>query len=295
MGGAINKVVEVGSLGLIKDATGSEAAADAAKGAAATQAAYQREALEYLKQSDRIPQAFREDAIKRLGGMFGVEGFDSEGEPLAVGDPLATQAERIKLAQESPLYGAILGGQKAGEESILRNASATGGLRSGNVQNALYDYNTQLQNKALVDSYNQQIYEENRMLQGLGSLAQLPSLTTGIANQTSQIGQTLSQGQIGAQQSSNAADQAMIGNLLGLGAIGAAFTGSDERLKKDIEKIGVKNGHNWYRWTWNDIANRIGYKGTTEGVIAQEVQKTNPDAVVTVNGYLHVNYEALGV
>ena len=291
MGGSINKIVSVGSSGLIKDASGSEAAADASKDAANTQAAYQREALEYLKQSDRIPQAFREDAIKRLGGMFGVEGFDSDGEPLAVGDPLATQAERIALAQQSPYYQQIMGGQMAGEESILRNAAATGGMRSGNVQNALYDYNAQLQNKALTESYNQQIQEENRMLQGLSGLAQLPSLTTGIANQTSKIGQTLGQGMVGAQQSANAADQAMMGNILSVAAIAA----SDERLKKDIEKIGVKNGHNWYRWTWNDIANRIGYKGTTEGVIAQEVQKANPEAVVVVNGYLHVNYEALGV
>ena len=281
--------------GITESLFGSDDGEEAARDAARAQEEWQREALDYLKQTEALPQAAREAAISRLGGYFGVDMLGEDGEQLAVGGALPDQAERIALAQQSPYYQQIMGAQKSGEDSILRNAAATGGLRSGNVQNALYDYNTQLQNKALTDSYNQQIQEENRMLQGLGSLAQLPSLTTGIANQTSQIGQTLSQGQIGAQQSSNAADQAMIGNLLGLGAIGAAFTGSDERLKKDIEKIGVKNGHNWYRWTWNDIANRIGYKGTTEGVIAQEVQKTNPDAVAMVNGYLHVNYEALGV
>ena len=289
MGGAVNKVVEVGSLGLIKDATGSEAAASAAKKAAGTQAAYQQRALDYLMQSEKIPQELRESALTRLGAMFGVPRMDEEGEPLG-GDALATQAQRIEAAKASPLYQEILGGQKAGEESLMRQAGMTGGLRSGNIQSALYDYSTQLQNKALTDAYNQQISEENRILQGLSGLGNLPSLTTGIAQQTSGIGQTLAQGQIGAAQSAQAADQAMIGNALSLGAI---FAASDERLKRGIEHIGQKNGFNWYRWKWNDKAKALGLTGEAEGVIAQEVRKILPDAVREQHGYLQVDYNLI--
>jgi hypothetical protein len=290
MGGAVNKVVEVGSLGLIKDATGSEAAASAAKKAAGTQAAYQQRALDYLMQSEKIPQELRESALTRLGAMFGVPRMDEEGEPLG-GDPLATQAQRIEAAKASPLYQEILGGQKAGEESLMRQAGMTGGLRSGNIQSALYDYSTQLQNKALTDAYNQQISEENRILQGLSGLGNLPSLTTGIAQQTAGIGQTLAQGQIGAAQSAQAADQAMIGNAMQAAAIASMF--SDERLKRGIEHIGQKNGFNWYRWKWNDKAAALGLTGEAEGVIAQEVRKILPEAVREQHGYLHVDYNLI--
>ena len=87
------------------------------------------------------------------------------------------------------------------------------------------------------------------------------------------------------------------GNLVsGIGtAYGALFGGSDKRMKKDIKFLGKEKGHNIYSWNWNDKAKSIGWdKYPTIGVMAQEVMKYMPEAVVKdENGYLLVNYGEL--
>jgi hypothetical protein len=78
-----------------------------------------------------------------------------------------------------------------------------------------------------------------------------------------------------------------------IGSIGAALiTSCDERLKENIEYHGIINGIRTYSWDWNAKAKAIGYdKYPTVGVLAQEIQKTNPEAVfVGPQGYLMVNY-----
>jgi hypothetical protein len=153
--------------------------ADSQTQAANTAAASQTEALNYLREVEKVPQQFRQEALMKLGGLSGLEG--GEG----------SQAELIARAEKSPLYAAIMSGRKAGESSILRNASATGGLRSGNVQADMYGFNVDLKTKALLESYNQQ-------LTGLQGLAQLPSNANNIASTMSGIGTTLAGGISGA-------------------------------------------------------------------------------------------------
>ena len=73
---------------------------------------------------------------------------------------------------------------------------------------------------------------------------------------------------------------------------------SDINLKKDIKLIKtLKNGIRLFTWKWNDKAKEIGadvYPQT--GVIAQEVRKTNPDAVFEgLAGYLMVDYSKLNL
>ena len=79
--------------------------------------------------------------------------------------------------------------------------------------------------------------------------------------------------------------------------IGAAYagSGSDVRLKENIQPYDTLNGVQFYTWDWNDTAKKIGYdKYPTMGVIAQEVQKTHPDTVIEgPEGYLMVNYGKL--
>jgi hypothetical protein len=83
-----------------------------------------------------------------------------------------------------------------------------------------------------------------------------------------------------------------IGEFLGAGGL---FGFSDKRLKKNIKFIGKsKEGFNLYKWDWNDIAKKLGINHSTVGVIAQEIQKTNPSAISkSDNGYLMVNYGEL--
>jgi hypothetical protein len=84
---------------------------------------------------------------------------------------------------------------------------------------------------------------------------------------------------------------ALLGGLFGLGAAGV-YKFSDKRLKKDIKKIGKTNdGQNLYSYK---------YRGSDEpqiGLMAGEVEKKRPDAVITTpSGYKAVNYDkALGL
>ena len=81
-----------------------------------------------------------------------------------------------------------------------------------------------------------------------------------------------------------------------VGAIGAAMITSDIRLKEDIKHFTtLPSGIEMYTWKWNAKAQRLGAPVTTSiGVIAQEIQKTHPEAVLTgEQGYLMVNYGKL--
>jgi hypothetical protein len=66
---------------------------------------------------------------------------------------------------------------------------------------------------------------------------------------------------------------------------------SDIRLKHDIVLLGhLENGLGFYRFSYN------GSDKAYVGVIAQEVQQVSPQAVTRGrDGYLRVNYDALGV
>ena len=68
---------------------------------------------------------------------------------------------------------------------------------------------------------------------------------------------------------------------------------SDVRLKADIEYLGVSgNGHKLYSFRYQNDDARIRHVG----VMAQEVLKVHPDAVVTrPDGYYAVHYEKLGL
>ena len=117
----------------------------------------------------------------------------------------------------------------------------------------------------------------------IGQAARGQDLTTG-------IGATLSAGQVGDANAKAQQQQ----NLLSAAAVAASFF-SDARLKTNIKKAGEKAGHNWYTWTWNNLAKKMfGLIGDSEGVIAQQAQKISPNAVSRdSSGYLKVNYGAL--
>ena len=185
--------------GNLDDLTG-KTAADAAEQAAKTAAEAETQKLNYLKEINKLPQEYKEKALTQLASVFGIGG-DTTG-----------QQTIINQAKASPLYSEIMGGLKSGEESIMRNAAMTGGLRSGNIQSALADYSTQLSNKALSDAYSQQ-------LSGLTGLAGLNTGTSDIANTMSNIGQIQSQGILGSAQARMAATQNLLNTGLGIAGL----------------------------------------------------------------------------
>jgi hypothetical protein len=78
------------------------------------------------------------------------------------------------------------------------------------------------------------------------------------------------------------------------GAALAVGLPSDVRLKDDILAIGqTADGQTVYTWRWNDEAERIGVDNNpTIGLLAQEVEKRNPDAIVEgSDGYKRIKYD----
>ena len=69
--------------------------------------------------------------------------------------------------------------------------------------------------------------------------------------------------------------------------VAAQLRASDRRLKRDIVRIGtLPSGLGWYRfrYVWGE---------PSEGVMAQEVMRVAPEAVIEVGGYLMVDYGML--
>jgi hypothetical protein len=97
------------------------------------------------------------------------------------------------------------------------------------------------------------------------------------------------QNQMGAYNSKMQQQQGIVGGLFGLG--GKLIGLSDRRAKRDIKPVGKLMGHKLYEYN---------YKGKFDdgqkhvGVMAQEAEKTRPDAVETrSDGLKQVNYGKL--
>lgn len=251
---------------------GNDDLADASREASEITAEYQREALGYLKDRERLPQQFREGALQQFGGLYRLPG----------GDPAADA--RIR---QNPMFQATLGQLPQQEEAILRNQSATGALRSGGTD-------MMLANNQRMNTLN--AYQNT--LGGLQSLANLPSNAGQIAQQTAGIGQTLGQGVLGAAQTQQAQQQAGFGNMMGLGQLGLAAFGAfcDPALKDNPRKIGKVGGYTIYEWDWNEKAQAMGAVGKGVGPMADEIERFEAERIEIRNGFKYVKplagYEA---
>ncbi|MFV2055125.1 MAG: hypothetical protein ACC707_01605 [Thiohalomonadales bacterium] len=227
---------------------------------------WRQRGLTYQIEQDKLPTQFRNNALTRLNKIYaGGEG----------------QNQFIQEAKSSELYKNLM---STGEESILRNASATGGLRSGNVQNTLADFSK----SALLDTYNSQ-------LSGIQGMAGLPSNANAINNSMANIGTANSQA-IMAQRAMDQQSNQNMQNLIGQGVQAyAAYQYSDIRAKDKIRFIGKENGFNIYSWRWNKVGKFLGLSGKGRGVLAHEIHKTHPEAILVKNGILMVDYGKLGV
>jgi len=236
---------------LYEDLSG-KTAADAAKDAANKAAAGQQAGLDYLKETEEIPQALRQAGLQQLGGIAGLPGFEEFG----------SQQQLIDRAQASPFFQSQL---ETGREATARLGSGQGGFRGGSTASDIVGYEQNLLNQA----YQQQ-------LGGIQNLAQLPSAAPQIAQQYGQIGQTQAQGITAGAQ----AQQQGFGNMLKLGGqIGSAYLMSDVRLKDNIVKTGGTSHPDIHKYTW-DWKQESGKTGSDSGYLAQEVEKVWPDYVI---------------
>jgi len=269
-------IVETGK-DIITGKGAEEAAAKASEASirgAEIAAGSQREALDYLKERERLPRGIGEAALTARAGEFGIQ--------RGPGGEFGFEGSALERAEASPFYQRA---QQLGEESVLKYGAATGGLRSGSTIENLARVNQE----SLYGAYQQQ-------LQGLGSLTNQPTFAPQIAGFTAGIGETLGQGHIGAAQAYQQGQQNKYSNFIGLGTLATkAFTASDVRLKDRITWVDNINGHDIFVWFWNKLAEELNLFGAGTGVIAQNIEKYRPDVIGLEKGYKTVNYKKLGL
>lgn len=158
----------VAGAAVVGGAVSANAQKKSAQGAANAQAASAQQGIEA---QERQFQAITEMlAPYRLGGekAFGAQqnllGLNGDG----------AQSAAIAALQGSPQFTAAL---QQGENSILQNASATGGLRGGNTQAALAQFSPQLLAQTINDQYTR--------LGGVSAMGQNAAAQTGTFGQAS--------------------------------------------------------------------------------------------------------------
>lgn len=195
----------------IGDITGANDAADAAKAAAKTQAqAAQAGIDEQRRQFDALINLMSPYVTAGTGAMSAQQNLIGLGGSQA-------QQEAITALQNSPQFAALT---QQGENALLQNASATGGLRGGNIQSALAQYRPQV----LSDLINQQ-YANLGGLSQLGQASAAGQAAQGMQS-AANIGTLLQQqgaATAGGQLAQGQAAQQGVGNLLQLGGFVAGL------------------------------------------------------------------------
>ena len=181
--------------------TGAKQSAKAAGKAADTQAAAAQAGVdEQKRQFDALVKLMEPyvtagtGAISRLTPyeQAGQQAFGQQQALIGLQGP-AAQQQAIAALEASPQFQAM---QQQGENAILQNASATGGLRGGNVQGALSQFRPQVLNSLIEQQY--------------GRLGGIAGAGLGVTGDLVSLGQASAAGQAasGMESASN------IGNLL---------------------------------------------------------------------------------
>lgn len=218
----------------------------------------------------------------------------------------------LQALQNTPGYQFAL---NQGTQNVLRNNAATGNLASGKTATDLSNY---AQGTAQ-QTYNNYVNQLQPFLNASNSAASgIGNLYSGLGNALNQNYNTLGNAAYGtnvgignANASADLAGLTASGNILGFGAGllglgtntvgGGALSGlasqlpslgagllafSDARVKDDIEPVGeLYDGQPIYRYRYK------GDKQLRLGLMAQDVEKRDPDSVVEFGGIKAVNYK----
>lgn len=94
------------------------------------------------------------DALQKLMAPFVQGGTDAFSQMMAISGVAGPEAQQQLIAQieAGPEFQSLV---RSGEEAILQSASATGGLRGGNVQEALAKFRPEVLSSLINQKYNQ--------------------------------------------------------------------------------------------------------------------------------------------
>jgi hypothetical protein len=204
------------------------AQADAAEGAAAAQSgAAQAGIEEQRRQFDKVQELLKPYSMageKALGGLapFAAAGAPALEEQQALLGLRGPEAERaaIERIRGGETFKALAG---QGEEALLQRASATGGLRGGNIQGALAQFRPALLSSLIDQQYGRlggMTALGQTTTQNLAGLGQASAAGTGAAAQATGANVANLLGQQGAAQAG-----AEIAQGRAFGAIPSAISG----------------------------------------------------------------------
>ena len=181
---------------IIGDITGANQAAAGAERAAQTQgAAAEKGIAEQRRQFDALVELMTpyvtagEGAISQQQALIGLQGPEA-------------QQEAIAGFEQSPLFQSLV---KQGEEAILQQGAATGGLRGGNIQAALSQFRPQVLNSLIEQQYNRlggltSIGQSSAAGQGTSGISSASNISNLLANQGQAIaGGQIARGNVGRQ------------------------------------------------------------------------------------------------
>lgn len=205
IGNAIGRVVG-GITGATQQAQAAERAGAMQAGAAEAGIAEQRRQFDILTELLRPYIEAGQPALQQQQALIGLRGAPE-------------QQAAITALEQSPFFQSAV---RQGEEALLQRASATGGMRGGNIQAALAQFRPQM--------LESQIAQQYERLGGLTSLGQRSAAGQGaagmetagaIGNLLAQRGAALAGGQLAA----GSVPRQAFGDLLTGGLIAASFGG----------------------------------------------------------------------
>ncbi len=272
------------SLGLVNQMLGSGAQLPNVRSAADIESGLTPLSSDFSGDAQRAGDAMYQAGVNRMQPQMDRQRRQIEQRLADQGLPMGSKAwqdemNRLEQSQGDQLSQLSLNSVQAGsaEADRLARLAMTQQGQQFNTQSGL----TSLENQARAQQFG-----EVGTLFGLTQPFQqytTPGVdVAGITNSAYQ-NQLNAYGTKVGQQSSN------IGALGSLAGAGLSYF-SDKELKENIRFLGQENSHNIYEFN---------YKGDDEkhiGVIAQEIQETNPEAVSKDgDGYLMVDYGKIGV
>jgi hypothetical protein len=191
--------------------TGAKQAGEAAERAGQTQAGAAEKGIE--------EQRRQFDALVELMAPYVTAGQGAIGQQQALIGLQGAEAQKQAISgfEQSPLFQALT---QQGENAILQNASATGGLRGGNVQESLSQFRPMALNSLIEQQYGR--------LGGLSSMGQASAAGQAASGLTSasNIGNLLAnQGAAlaGGQIAKGGIARQTFGDMLGIAKAAAAF------------------------------------------------------------------------
>ena len=221
--------VAVAGSSLVGSYLSADAAGDAADAQAASNAqaiAEQRAARESVQ---KMLAPYVEAGNKSLGGQLDLLGLNGG----------TAQQTAIDAIKSSPMFTSL---QQQGTDAILANASATGGLRGGNVQGALAQFSPQLLAQLIQQQYSQ--------LGDITSLGQ--NAAAGVGNAGLRTGSSIADllSDTGAAQAGSAIAQGQawsggVQNAAGMYALLSKFGQPDYSRMVTPDSTGTNGGFGW--------------------------------------------------